>query len=92
MINLQKNHRLWITTSAVLMALTVPKLSTAALLNDTLELPLIGFNSQEVTTNYHAVDNTLIVNSLPVSLTFPHSRPIFINTLLLKLALMKPVP
>ncbi|WP_172820632.1 SdrD B-like domain-containing protein [Cognaticolwellia beringensis] len=80
MINLHKNHRLWITSSALLMALAVPKLSTAALLNDKLELPQISYNLQDpTTTNYNAVDNTLVVNSLPVSLSLPNLRPIFIN-------------
>jgi serine-aspartate repeat-containing protein C/D/E len=67
MINLHKNYRRWFTKSAMLIALAIPGLSTAELLNNRLDLPLMIYNSQKVTTYYLEGNNLFTVNSLPLA-------------------------
>lgn len=77
-----KYFRGWLTASvsglALLAALALPGVSSAALLGNTLDLPLISFDNQG-SASYASSTDTFSVDATPLSLLVPSNPPVFIT-------------
>ena len=82
MIKILNNCFRWIADYGpgftLLITLAVPGISTAALLDNTIELPLIGYNNQGTTTDDAGTD-VFLVDASPLALLIPGSPPVNIE-------------
>ena len=82
MVNLINKSQSWIANKissfALLLILSIPGVSSADLLDNSLYLPLISFNSQGTTT-YIEATNSFKVTASPVAILTTGNPPVFIN-------------
>jgi predicted extracellular nuclease len=82
MARINDNRRRWFTSGisslALFSALSLSGNAGAALLNNTLDLPLIAYNNQGTTT-YDATSDAFVVDASPLSILVPANPPVTIN-------------